>query len=142
MKLNTIWKDTGIKKKTQAEIGESTRIIPYGASGWTLKKDDERRLEAAEIWCYRIMLRINCSEKRTNKSILGQLQTKRALQLPKLSLEKWLSLDRHAEQYVQTCKDMHYRNETGEKKMGRPSMQYLDNINRPKWTIGRKHKNN
>ena len=73
-------------------------VITYGAEGWILKKDDERRLEAAEVWCYRRMLRISWTEKRTNHSILDQdeLQTD-TNSLPKLSKEKWLSLDMHAE---------------------------------------------
>ena len=54
-------------------------VITYGAEGWTLKKYDERRLEAAEMWCYRRMLRISWTEKRTNKSILDELQTRREL---------------------------------------------------------------
>ena len=85
---------------TQDEIGGSAHIWPvitYGAEGCTLKKDDERRLEAAEMWCYRRMLRISWTEKRTNKSILDELQTIGANSLPKLSKEKWLSLDMHAE---------------------------------------------
>ena len=44
-------------------------VITYGAEGWTLKKDDERRLEAAEMWCYRRMLQISWTEKRTNVQI-------------------------------------------------------------------------
>ena len=32
------------------------QLITYGAEGWTLKKYDERRLEAVEMWCYRRML--------------------------------------------------------------------------------------
>ena len=73
-------------------------VIPCGAEGWILKKDDERRLEAAEVMCYRRMLRISWTEKRTNHSILDQdeLQTD-TNSLPKLSKEKWLSLDMHAE---------------------------------------------
>ena len=81
-------------------------VIIYGAEGCTLKKDYEIRLEAAEIRCYRRMLRISWPEKRTNKSILDEL--KDANSLPKLSKEKWLSLDMHAERnnkcnLVKTC---------------------------------------
>ena len=54
-------------------------VITYGAEGWTLKKDDERRLEASDMWCYRRMLRIRWTKKRTNKSILNELQTRREL---------------------------------------------------------------
>ncbi len=54
-------------------------VITCGAEGCTLKKDDEIRLEAAEMWCYQRMLRISWMEKRTNKSILDELQTRRKL---------------------------------------------------------------
>ena len=53
-------------------------VITYGVEGWSLKKYDER-LEAAEMWCYRRMLRISWTDKRTNKSILDELQTRRDL---------------------------------------------------------------
>ena len=54
-------------------------VITYEAEGWTLKKANERRLEAAEMWCYRKMLRISWTEKRTNKSTSDELQTRREL---------------------------------------------------------------
>ena len=74
-------------------------VITHGAEGWTLKKDDERRLEAAEMWCYRRMLRISWTEKRTKKSILNELQTRREL-LAQIIKRKWLSLDMHAETII------------------------------------------
>ena len=61
-----------------------------------LKTDDAKRLEAAEMWCYRIMLRISLTEKRINKSILDELQTRREL-LAQIIKGKWLYLDMHAE---------------------------------------------
>ena len=54
-------------------------VITYGAEGCTLKKDDERILEAAEMWFSRRMLQISWTEKNTNKSILDELQTRREL---------------------------------------------------------------
>ena len=81
MELDTIWKDRGIRKELKMKLVKALiwPVITYGAEGWTLKKDDERRLEAAEMWCYRRMLRISWTEKRTNKSILNELQTRREL---------------------------------------------------------------
>ena len=72
MELDTIWKDRGIGKelkKMKLVKALIWPVISYGAEGWTLKKDNERRLEAAEMWCYRSMLRISWPKKRTNKSI-------------------------------------------------------------------------
>ena len=81
MELDTIWKDRGIRKELKMKLVKALiwPVITYGAEGWTLKKEDERRLEAAEMWGYRRMLRISWTEKRTNKSILNELQTRREL---------------------------------------------------------------
>ena len=81
MELDTIWKDRGIRKELKMKLVKALiwPVITYGAEGWTLKKDDERRLEAAEMWCYRRMLRISWTEKRANKSLLDELQTRHEL---------------------------------------------------------------
>ena len=69
MELDTIWKDRGIRKELKMKLVKALiwPVVTYGAEGWTLKKDDERRLEAAEMWCYRRMLRISWTEKRTKQ---------------------------------------------------------------------------
>ena len=74
MELDTNWKDRGIRKELKMKLAKALiwPVITYGPEGWTLKKDDERQLEAAEMWCYRILLRISWTEKRTNKSILNE----------------------------------------------------------------------
>ena len=42
---------------------------------WTMKKQDENRLNAAEMWFYRRLLRVSYNERRTNESILKELGT-------------------------------------------------------------------
>ena len=81
MELDTIGKDRGIRKELKMKLVKSFiwPVITYGAEGWTLRKYDERLLEAAEMWCYRRMLRISWTEKRSTKSILDELQTRREL---------------------------------------------------------------
>ena len=66
---------------------------------WTLNKDDERRLEAAEMWCYRRMLRISWKEKRPINSIelLHDLQTRRELLAQIIKRKMAFILDIHAE---------------------------------------------
>ena len=101
IELDAIWKERGIRKALKMKLVKALiwPVITYGAEGWTLNKDDERRLEAAEMWCYRRLLRISWTEKRTNKKTRAYwMNFKRdANSLPKLSKEKWLSLDMHAE---------------------------------------------
>ena len=45
----------------------------YGAEAWTLFKSDENRLMAAEMWIWRRMLGVSWKQKRTNSSILSEL---------------------------------------------------------------------
>ena len=106
--------------------------ITYGAEGWTLKKYDERRIEAAEMWCYRRMLRICWTEIMTNKSILDELQTRREL-LAQI-IKRKIAFFGHACRnnmcnLVKTCI---LGIISGKRRRGRPRMQYIDNIN--KWT--------
>ena len=134
MELDTIWKDRGIRKELKMKLVKALiwPVITYGAEGWTLKKDDERRLEAAEMWCYRRMLRISWTEKRTNKSILNELQTRRELlaQIIKRKLAFFGHACRNNKcNLVKTCI---LGMMSGERRRGRPRMQYIDNIK--KWT--------
>ena len=92
-------------------------VIEYGAEGWTLKKYDERRLEASEIWCYRRMLRT-----RTNTSIFDEHQKRRELlaQLIKIKIGLFGYASRNNScNLVKT----YYRNDAVEKKKGAPMMQ-------------------
>ena len=134
MELDTIWKDRGIRKELKMKLVKALiwPVITYGAEGWTLKKDDERRLEAAEMWCYRRMLRISWTEKRTNKSILNELQTRRELlaQIIKRKMAFFGHACRNNKcNLVKTCI---LGMMSGKRRRGRPRMQYIDNIK--KWT--------
>ena len=53
--------------------------ITYGAEGWSLKADDINKIKAAEMWCYRRLLNITFKDRRTNVSVLEQLDTNRQL---------------------------------------------------------------
>ena len=134
MELDTIWKDRGIRKELKMKLVKALiwPVITYGAEGWTLKKYDERRLEAAEMWCYRRMLRISWTEKRTNKSILNELQTRRELlaQIIKRKMAFFGHACRNNKcNLVKTCV---LGMMSGKRRRGRPRMQYIDNIK--KWT--------
>ena len=64
--------------------------LSYGAESWTLKVRDERKIISMEMWLWRRMKRISWTEKRTDNSILQELDIKRELlghvRKPKLSL--------------------------------------------------------
>ena len=45
-------------------------LVMYGCESWTIKKDEHRRIDAFELWCWRRLLRIPWTARRSNQSIL------------------------------------------------------------------------
>ena len=54
----------------------------YGYEGWTIKKAEYRRIDAFQLWCWRRLLRVLWTAKRSNQSILKEIN-------PECSLEAW-----------------------------------------------------
>ena len=79
--LHVLWNDrnisTGLKIKLVKTLVWSALL--YGAESWTLLKADENRIMAAEMWFWRRMLKISWKDKRTNLSVLQELNTERDL---------------------------------------------------------------
>ena len=57
-------------------------VVMYGCESWTIKKAEGRRMDAFELWCWRRLLRVPWTERRSNQSILKEIS-------PEYSL-KWL----------------------------------------------------
>ena len=45
-------------------------VVMYGCASWTIKKAECRRIDAFELWCWRRLLRVPCTARRSNQSIL------------------------------------------------------------------------
>ena len=75
--LVNIWKDKTITLSLKIKLLKCLvwTVMTYGAEGWTLKKKDEKRINSAEMWFYRRLLRVKWTEKRTNVNILEQIGT-------------------------------------------------------------------
>ena len=56
-------------------------VVMYGCESWTIKKDEHRRIDAFELWCWRRLLRVPWTEWRSNQSILKEIS-------PEYSLER------------------------------------------------------
>ena len=50
--------------------------MTYGCEAWTMRKEEERKINAAELWFYRRLLRIQWTEKITNESVIEGLSVK------------------------------------------------------------------
>ena len=55
-------------------------VVMYGGESWTVKKPEHRRIDAFELWCWRRLLRIPWTARRSNQSILKEIS-------PGISLE-------------------------------------------------------
>ena len=55
-------------------------VVMYGCENWTIKKAEHQRIDAVEVWCWRILLRVPWTARRSNQSILKEI-------IPEYSLE-------------------------------------------------------
>ena len=55
----------------------------YGCESWSMKKVERRRIDAFELWCWRRLLRVLWTARRSNQSILKEIS-------PEYSLEGWM----------------------------------------------------
>ena len=79
--MNKIWKDRSITTRTKIRL-VSTLIFPiatYACETWSINAADRRKIEAFEMWCWRKLLCIPWTAKRTNKSILLEIGEKNRL---------------------------------------------------------------
>ena len=55
-------------------------VVMYGCESWTIKKDEHRRIDAFELWCWRILLRVPWTARRSNQSILKEISPEYSLE--------------------------------------------------------------
>ena len=48
-------------------------VVMYGCESWTIKKAECQRIDALEVWCWRRLLRVPCTARRSNQSILKEI---------------------------------------------------------------------
>ena len=130
VQLENIWKDKNISIKLKLKLMKCLiwTVMTYGAEGWTLRQQDIQKIESAEMWLYRRLLRVKWDEKRTNASILKELKTKR--ELVSTVMKRKLSFFGHTirNNKCTLMKDvMQGRLEAG-RKQGRPRTHYIQNV--------------
>ena len=48
-------------------------VVTYGCDSWTMKKAEHQRIDAFELWCWRRLLKVPCTARRSNQSILREI---------------------------------------------------------------------
>ena len=96
----------------------------YGCDNWTIKKAECRRIDAFELWCWRRLLRVPWTARRSNQSILKEISPEYSLEglILKLKLQYFSHLMRITDSFEKT--EMLGKIEGG----GRQRMRWLDGI--------------
>ena len=102
-------------------------VVMYGCESWTIKKAEHRRIDAFEIWCWRRLLRVPWTARRSNQSILKEISLEYSLEglMLKLKLQYFGHLMRRADSFEKTL--MLGKTE-GRRRKGRQRMRWLDGI--------------
>ena len=80
--LDSIFKRRDITLLTKVHLVKAMvfPVVMYGCESWTVKKAERRRIDAFELWCWRRLLRVPWTARRSNQSILKEIS-------PGISLE-------------------------------------------------------
>ena len=62
-------------------------VVMYGCESWTMKKAEHRRIDAFELWCWRRLLRVPWTARRSNQSILKEISPEYSLERLMLKLK-------------------------------------------------------
>ena len=62
-------------------------VVMYGCESWTINKAEQRRIEAFELWCWRRLLRVPWTARRSNQSILKEIGPEYSLEILMLKLK-------------------------------------------------------
>ena len=73
--LDDIFKSRAISLPTKVHLVKATffPVVMYGCESWTIKKAEHRRIDAFELWCWRRLLRVPWTTRRSNQSILREI---------------------------------------------------------------------
>ena len=102
-------------------------VVMYGCESWTIKKAECRRIDAFEVWCWRRLLRVPWTARRSNQSILKEISPGCSLEglMLKPKLQSFGRLMRRADSFEKTL--MLGKTE-GRRRRGRQRMRWLDGI--------------
>ena len=103
-------------------------VVMYGCESWTIKKAEHRRMYAFELWCWRRLLRVSWTARRSNQSILKEISPGCSLKglMLKLKLQYFGHLMGRADSFEKTLMLGRF---DGRRKRGWQRMRWLDGIN-------------
>ena len=97
----------------------------YGCESWTIKKAEGQRIDAFELWCWRRLLRVPWTARRSNQSILKEISPEYSLEILMLKLQYFGHLMRRTNSFEKT---LMLAKIEGRRRRGRQRMRWLNGI--------------
>ena len=127
--LDSIFKSRDITLPTKVRLVKAMvfPVVMYGCESWTVKKTEHQRIDAFELWCWRRLLRVPWTARRSNQSILKEISPGCSLEglMFKLKLQYFGHLMQRANSFEKT---LMLRKIEGRRRRGRQRMRWLDGI--------------
>ena len=127
--LDSIFKSRDITLPTKVRLVKAMifPVVMYGCENWTVKKAEHRRIDAFELWCWRRLLRVPWTARRSNQSILKEISAGCSLEgmMLKMKLQYFGHLMRRVDSLEKT---LMLGGIEGRRRRGQPKMRWLDGI--------------
>ena len=127
--LDSILKSRDITLPTKVRLVKAMvfPVVMYGCESWTVKKAERQRIDGFEVWCWRRLLRVPGTARRSNQSIIKEISPGCSLEgmILKLKLQYFGHLLRRADSLEKT---LMLGEIGGRRKRGRQRMRWLDGI--------------
>ena len=126
--LDNILKSRDITLPTKVHLVKAMvfPVVMYGCESWTVKKPERRRIDAFELWCWRRLLRVPWIARRSNQSILKEINP--GISLEGMMLKLKLQYFGHLMRRVDSLEKTLMLGEIGGRRRGRQRIRWLDGI--------------
>ena len=132
--LDSIFKSRDITLPTKVRLVKAMvfPVVKYGCESWTVEKAERRRIDAFELWCWRRLLRVPWTARRSNQSILKEISPGWSLEwlMLKLKLQYFGHLTRRVDSLEKT---LMLGGIGGRRRRGRQRMRWLDGMTQWMW---------
>ena len=127
--LDSILKSRDITLPTKVHLVKALvfPVVVYGCESWTIKKAEDQRIDAFELWCWRRLLRVPWTSRRSNQPILKEISPGCSLEglMLKLKCQYFGHLMRRADSFEKT---LMLGGIGGKRRRGQQGMRWLDGI--------------
>ena len=129
--LDNIFKSRDITLPTKVHIIKATAfpVVMYRCESWTIKKAERQRIDAFELWCWRRLLRVPWTARRSNQSMLKETSPEYSLERLMLKLKLQLQYFGYLMRRTDSLKKTLMLGKIeGRRKRGQQRMKWLDGL--------------